>query len=90
MAFQALSRKTKSFRFSQGRVLYPAILFLTFIIFRSRLELAAGIWALLAVGAGMAALSGPVLRGPRLPWNPEKTWSEFAVFVVFGTARRVP
>jgi uncharacterized protein (TIGR00297 family) len=71
--------------FSRGVVLYPAILLVTFIIFRSRLELAAGIWALLAVGDGMAALSGLALRGPRLPWNPKKTWSGLAAFVVFGS-----
>jgi uncharacterized protein (TIGR00297 family) len=50
------------------------------------LELAAGIWALLAVGDGMAALSGLALRGPSLPWNPKKTWSGLAAFVLFGTA----
>ena len=72
--------------FSRGVVLYPAILLLTFIVFRSRLELAAGIWALLAVGDGMATLSGLVLRGPRLPWNPKKTWSGLVAFVLFGTA----
>ncbi len=73
-------------RFSRGVVLYPAILLLTFVVFRSRLELAAGIWALLAVGDGMAALSGLALRGPRLPWNPNKTWSGLVAFVLFGTA----
>jgi len=72
-------------RFSRGVVLYPAILLLTFIIFRSRLELAAGVWALLAVGDGMATLSGLVLRGPRLPWNRKKTWSGLGAFVLFGT-----
>ena len=72
--------------FSRGVVLYPAILLLTFIVFRSRLELAAGIWALLAVGDGMATLSGLALRGPRLPWNPQKTWSGLVAFVLFGTA----
>ena len=72
--------------FSRGVVLYPAILLLTFIVFRSRLELAAGIWALLAVGDGMATLSGLALRGPRLPWNPKKTWSGLVAFVLFGTA----
>ena len=51
-------------RFSRGIVLYPAVLLLTFIVFRSRLELAAGVWALLAVGDGMAALVGLALRGP--------------------------
>ena len=72
--------------FSRGVVLYPAILLLTFIVFRSRLELAAGIWALLAVGDGMATLSGLALRGPRLPWNLKKTWSGLVAFVLFGTA----
>ena len=45
-------------RFSRGIVLYPAILLLTFIVFRSRLELAAGVWVLLAIGDGMATLTG--------------------------------
>ena len=73
-------------RFSRGVVLYPAILLLTFIVFRSRLELAAGVWALLAVGDGMATLSGLAFRGPRLPWNHKKTWSGLVAFVLFGTA----
>ena len=71
--------------FSRGIVLYPAILLLAFIVFRSRLELVAAIWALLAVGDGMAALLGLALRGPRLPWNPKKTWSGLVAFVLFGT-----
>ena len=81
-----LRPEERASRFSRGVVLYPAILLLTFIIFRSRLELAAGIWALLAVGDGMATLTGLALRGPRLPWNPQKTWSGLAAFVVFGIA----
>ena len=81
-----LRPEERASRFSRGVVLYPAVLLLTFIIFRSRLELAAGIWALLAVGDGMAALSGLTLRGPALPWNARKTWSGLAAFVVFGTA----
>ena len=81
-----LRPEERASRFSRGVVLYPAILLVTFMIFRSRLELAAGIWALLAVGDGMAAMSGLALRGPRLPWNPKKTWSGLAGFVVFGTA----
>ncbi len=72
-------------RFSGGVVLYPGILLLTFVVFGSRLELAAGIWALLAVGDGMAALAGLALGGPRLPWNPKKTWSGLVAFVLFGT-----
>ena len=71
--------------YSRGVVLYPAMLLLTFIVFRSRLELAAGVWALLAVGDGMATLSGLALGGPRLPWNPRKTWAGLVAFVLFGT-----
>ena len=76
-------------RFSRGVVLYPAVLLLTFIVFRSRLELAAGVWTLLAVGDGMATLFGLALRGPRLPWNHKKTWSGLVAFVLFGTAASV-
>ena len=72
--------------FSAGIVIYPAVLLGVFVVFRSRLELAAGIWALLAVGDGMATLSGLAVGGPRLPWNAKKTWSGLAAFVLFGTA----
>ena len=81
-----LRPEERASRFSRGVVLYPAVLLLTFIVFRSRLELAAGVWALLAVGDGMATLSGLALRGPRLPWNHKKTWSVLGAFVLFGTA----
>ena len=72
--------------FSRGIVAYPAAVLMMFLVFQSRLELAAGVWALLAVGDGMATLSGLALGGARLPWNAKKTWSGFAAFVVFGTA----
>ena len=81
-----LRPEERASRFSRGVVLYPVILLLTFIVFRSHLELAAGVWALLAVGDGMATLSGLALRGPRLPWNHKKTWSGLGAFVLFGTA----
>ena len=81
-----LRPEERASRFSRGVVLYPAILLLTFIVFRSRLELAAGVWVLLAVGDGMAGLSGLVLGGPRVPWNRKKTWSGLVAFVLFGTA----
>ena len=71
--------------FSAGIVIYPAVLLCAFVVFQSRLELAAGIWALLAVGDGMATLFGLAVGGPRLPWNTRKTWSGLTAFVVFGT-----
>ena len=72
-------------RFSLGIAAYPAILLLVFVIFRSRLELAAGIWGLLAVGDGLAAVVGLTLGGPVLRWNPKKRWTGLIAFVVFGT-----
>ena len=72
--------------FSLGIVTYPAALLLVFVIFRSRLELAAGVWALLAVGDGLAAVVGLAIGGPTLPWNRRKRWMGLMTFVVFGTA----
>ncbi len=53
--------------FSAGIVIYPAVLIGVFVVFQSRLELAAGVWALMAVGDGMATVSGLAVGGPRLP-----------------------
>ena len=55
--------------FSLGIVTYPAMLLLVFVLFRSRLELAAGVWGLLAVGDGLATVAGLVLGGPTLRWR---------------------
>ena len=71
--------------FSLGIALYPAAVLAILVVFRSRLELAAATWALIAFGDGMASAMGVTLRGPNLPWNPGKTWSGFAAFVGWGT-----
>ena len=70
--------------FSWGVVLYPAVVLATIIVFHRRLELAAAVWGLLALGDGMAAVAGLVVGGPRLPWNPRKTWIGLAAFVLWG------
>ena len=49
-----------------------------------RLEMAAALWGVLAFGDGMASLVGQALGGPRLPWNPRKSWAGFVAFVLFG------
>jgi len=72
--------------FSLGIVTYPVMLLLVLVLFRSRLELAAGVWGLLAVGDGLAAVAGLVLGGPTLRWNRRKRWTGLLTFVVFGTA----
>jgi dolichol kinase len=36
----------------------------------------------MAFGDGAATLAGTRIGGARLPWNPQKTWSGLAAFVV--------
>jgi dolichol kinase len=70
--------------FSLGIALYPAVVLALILVFWRRLELAAATWALLAFGDGMATVAGRALGGPRLSWNPGKTWSGLAAFVLYG------
>ncbi len=68
-----------------GMLAYPLAVLGLVLLFHERLWLAAAGWGLLAVGDGMASLVGQSLDGPRLPWNPRKSWTGFLAFVVFGT-----
>jgi uncharacterized protein (TIGR00297 family) len=81
-----LRHQEKARGYSAGIALYPAAVLALIVVFRNRLELAAAVWGLIAFGDGMAGLFGSALRGPRLPWNPAKTWAGFAAFVLWGTA----
>ena len=72
--------------FSLGIALYPAVVFVLILCFYQRLELAAAVWALLAFGDGFATVAGKLLGGPKLPWNPSKSWAGFLAFVAWGTA----
>ncbi len=57
----------------------------TVFLFPQHLELGLAVLAILAFGDGSATLIGSVLRGPRLPWNPGKSWIGMLGFVVFGS-----
>jgi len=70
--------------YSWGVILYPALVLAAIVVFHRRLELAAAVWGLLAFGDGMAALAGVIVVGPRLPWNPRKTWIGLTAFVLWG------
>ncbi len=72
--------------FSRGIALYPAAVLVLILVFSRRLELAAAVWGLLAVGDGMAAVVGLLAGGPRLPWNPAKRFSGLVAFTLYGTA----
>jgi uncharacterized protein (TIGR00297 family) len=68
-----------------GILLYPIVVLALVLLFRDRLYLAAAGWGFLALGDGFATLCGVTLGGPRLPWNPGKSWSGLAGYVVFGS-----
>ena len=69
--------------FPVGILLYPTSVLLLVLIFRSRLDIVAAAWAILAFGDGFATLVG---GGTPLPWNRDKTVRGTAAFVVFGAA----
>ena len=71
--------------YDAGIVIYPLAVCALIIIFRNVIVIAAAIWAILAFGDGFATLAGKTIRGPRLPWNTDKTWSGFGAFIAFGT-----
>lgn len=50
----------------------------------ANMGLVAAAWLFLAVGDAFGALCGMLLGGPRLPWNPKKTWSGLCGFLLFG------
>lgn len=67
-----------------GILLYPCAVLALILVFRERLEIAGAAWAILAFGDGFATIAGKLIRGPRLPWNPDKSWSGLLAFVAFG------
>lgn len=70
--------------FPTGILLYPLVVLALVVLFRRDLAIAAAGWGLLAFGDGFASVVGKSFRGPRLPWNPDKTWSGLAGFLAFG------
>ncbi len=75
--------------FPLGILLYPLSVLLLILLFPHRLDIAAAAWGILAVGDGVATLVGSRSRGPRLPWNTDKSWAGTAAFVVGGSAAGV-
>ncbi len=70
--------------YDAGIMLYPTVVLLLLVIFRHDLVIAGTTWAILAFGDGFATLAGKTIRGPRLPWNRDKSWSGFIAFIAFG------
>lgn len=70
--------------FPIGILLYPFAVLLLVLVFRSRLDIVALVWGVLAAGDGFATLVGRRSGGPRLPWNTEKSVAGTLAFAVTG------
>ena len=82
-----LWRRAESERgMSVGIVLYPLTVLLLILAFHRHLEVAAGVWGILAFGDGMASVVGMAIGRHRLPWNPRKSWGGSLAYALFGTA----
>lgn len=66
-------------------VLYPLSILALIVLYRHHMDVVVCVWAILALGDGMAGIAGEALGGPPLPHNPRKTWSGFGAFVLAGT-----
>jgi uncharacterized protein (TIGR00297 family) len=69
---------------ASGILLYPASVLVLLLAFRSRLDIAAAAWGILAAGDGMATLIGSRLPIRPLPWNSRKSVGGSLALFVFG------
>src|SRR5437764_889157 len=69
-----------------GIVLYPVSVLALILLYRHSMHVAAAVWAIMALGDGLASVAGERLGGPALPYNREKTWAGFVTFALAGTA----
>jgi len=74
---------------TSGILLYPIAVLALILVFRSRLDLAAIAWAILAAGDGAATLVGVHMPVGPLPWNRRKSVGGLTAFVAAGGAAAV-
>lgn len=79
-----LRKEERASHFSIGITLYAATVLLLIFTFRRNLQIAAAGWGYLAFGDGFASIVGMTVGGPRLPWNPKKSFVGFFGYLVFG------
>jgi uncharacterized protein (TIGR00297 family) len=72
-----------------GVLYYPLAVLVLILVFRTRLDIVAAAWGVLAFGDGFATLAGTIIGGRRLPWNPNKTWAGLMAFILAGAAGAV-
>ncbi|HET9886121.1 MAG TPA: DUF92 domain-containing protein [bacterium] len=71
--------------YSPGVIAYSVTLILLCVFFWNRPDIGAFGWGVLAFGDGFATIAGRTIRGPRLPWNPAKSWVGFVTFALAST-----
>ncbi len=67
-----------------GILFYPLAVLLLILVFRSRLDIVAAAWAILAVGDGAATIVGRAAGRTPWPWNREKTVEGSVAFAALG------
>lgn len=68
--------------YSLGILLYPISVFLLILLFPP--YIAAGAWAVMALGDGLASVAGARWSFYTLPWNHSKTYAGSFAFLMFG------
>jgi uncharacterized protein (TIGR00297 family) len=68
-----------------GIVLYPLSVLALILLFRHSMHVVAAVWAIMALGDGLASVVGEFVGGAPLPYNTGKTWAGFCTFVLAGT-----
>jgi uncharacterized protein (TIGR00297 family) len=67
-----------------GIVFYPTAVLTLLLLLPSRPDIVAAAWGIMAAGDGLATILGRRIRGPRIPWNREKSVAGTVAFVVCG------
>ena len=71
---------------SVGKLAYALVILTLILLFRNRLHIAAGAWAMLAVGDAVSNIAGRAWGRKRIPWSKEKTWVGSAAYVLSSWA----
>jgi dolichol kinase len=66
--------------FAPPKLYYVLAVLTVLLLYLDRIYLAAGVWAILAVGDALSSLVGRRVRRWRLPYNPHKSWPGVASF----------
>ena len=80
----AIEGETRAIEWT-GIVAYPVSVLVLILLFGRRMEVVGAVWAIMALGDGLASIAGEALGGPRVAWNSGKTWSGFFAFIVAGS-----